>query len=55
MSEKTKTVITTTPCHSQPWGKQIIAPVITPRVPISVTTSGETPRLISARAMGPRT
>ena len=55
MSEITKMITTTTPCQSQPCGKQINAPSTTPRVPMIVTTSGETPSLTSRRAIGPST
>src|SRR5690348_16687048 len=52
MSAKTKAVTMRTPCHSQPRGKQTSAPNSTPTVPMIVTTSGETPHLLSSRAGG---
>ena len=55
MSEITKIVTTSTPCQSQPCGKQTRAPNTTPRVSMIVTRSGDTPSLISSRAIGPRT
>src|SRR4249920_1709478 len=55
MSETTKMTTMSTPCHSQPWGKQISAPNTTPRVPMIVTTSGETRSRTSSRAIGPST
>src|SRR4051794_6968258 len=44
----------TTPCHSQPWGKQTSAPAATPRVPTSVTTSGLIPSLMNRLMNGSR-
>ena len=38
MSEITKMITTTTPCQSQPCGKQINAPSTTPRVPMIVVS-----------------